>query len=69
MDHGPTADERRRRRQLAEIELLLDAGHGDRAGGLLVEHLARFPGDAEAVGRLLSAERGPAEQPPPDCGP
>lgn len=69
MDQGPTAGERRRRRQLAEIELLLNSGHRDRAGGLLVEHLARFPGDAEAVGRLLSAHQRPVEQLPAEDGP
>jgi hypothetical protein len=54
MERREGADERRRQRQLAEIASLLELGHRERAGGLLVEHLARYTGDAAAAGRLLA---------------
>ena len=62
MERPPGADERRRKRQLAEIEHLLRRGELDRAGGLLVEHLARFPGDAAAAGRLVARHQPGGER-------
>lgn len=35
----------------------------------MMEHLARFPADAEAVGRLLAAHPGPSGRPPAEGGP
>jgi hypothetical protein len=39
----------RRERQLVEIAALVVTGDMDRAGGLALEHVAEFPGDAELL--------------------
>lgn len=54
---------------MSEIERLLEQGELDRAGGLLVEHLSRFPGDAEAAGRLLARHHPGADGSRDEQGP
>ncbi len=69
MERAARTDERQRQRQLSEIERLLEQGELDRAGGLLVEHLSAFPGDAEAAGRLLARHHPERRREPGQTGP
>jgi hypothetical protein len=43
----------RRERQVAEIEALVVAGHGERAAGLALEHTAEFPDDTDLLARVV----------------
>jgi hypothetical protein len=42
----------RRNRQVVQIASLVVAGHGTRAAGLALEHLAEFPADTELMASI-----------------
>jgi hypothetical protein len=45
----------RRERQVVEIAALVVAGCGERAAGLALEHIAKFPDDADVLARIARA--------------